>query len=172
MRGPACRVQGRASFVVLALLCRCSFAGAQQIQLDEARPVQKSHVVLLTDSVQVKGGREQRVELRFRVEPGFHINSHTPKDGLLIPTVLALESGRRSGVDVLGEAYPAGEPFRLAVGDGETLDVYQGEFRVTVRMIADPGESTLLGSLHYQACDNAACFPPKTLAVRVAVKGQ
>jgi len=75
-------------------------------------------------------------------------------------------------VDVRSEEYPAGSSFRLQVGEGETLDVYQGEFRVRVRMIADPGSSTLTGSLHYQACDNAACFPPRTLPVQIAVTGK
>jgi len=146
---------------------------APQIQMgDRAQAAAHGHVELLSDSVEVKAGREQMVELRFRVEPGFHINSHTPKDELLIPTVLKLDSGGRTGIDVRGEQYPAGAPFRLTVGAGETLDVYQGEFRVVVRMVADPGNSTLTGSLHYQACDNAACFPPKTLAVKVAVVGK
>ena len=112
----------------------------------------------------------QTVELRFRVDPGFHINSHTPKDELLIPTELKLDSA--NGVQVLGEQYPAGSAFRLTVGKGETLDVYQGEFRVTVKLSAAQGAKDLTGSLRYQACDNAACFPPKTLPVKVALSGR
>ncbi len=146
---------------------------AQQIQMGGGgAPRGKDHVHLVSDAVEVKAGREQVVELRFRVDEGYHINSHTPKDELLIPTVLTLDSGGRKGVDVRGEEYPAGSSFRLQIGDGETLDVYQGEFRVRVRMIADPGSSTLTGSLHYQACDNAACFPPRTLPVQIAVTGK
>jgi hypothetical protein len=138
--------------------------------MGQRRPVGKDHVLLLSDSLQVKPGHEQMVELRFRVDPGFHINSHLPKDELLIPTVLTLDSG--AGVDVKKVEYPAGVAFRLPVGAGEMLDVYQGEFRVMVRMVADPGETTLMGKLRYQACDNAACFPPRTLAVKVAVSGR
>jgi hypothetical protein len=41
---------------------------------------------------------------------------------------------------------------------------------VALRVTAPkPGEGTLNGVLRYQACDNAACFPPRTLPVRVAV---
>jgi hypothetical protein len=146
---------------------------AQQIQIGGgAAPRGKDHVHLVSDAVEVKAGHEQVVELRFRVDEGYHINSHTPKDELLIPTVLTLDSVGRKGVDVRGEEYPAGSAFRLQVGEGETLDVYQGEFRVRVRMIADPGSSTLTGALRYQACDNAACFPPRTLPVQVAVTGK
>ncbi len=137
--------------------------------MGDARPASKEHVVFLSDSVEVEGGKPAVVELRFRVAPGFHINSHSPKDELLIPTVLKLDAG---AVKVAAAEYPAGSAFRLAIGAGETLDVYQGEFRVRVHLVAPKGTSTLLGSLRYQACDNAACFPAKTLAVRVAVNGR
>jgi hypothetical protein len=158
--------------LVLLALSVEALAPAQQIQLGDAVPRGKDHVALLSDAVEVKAAREQLVELRFRVDPGFHINSHTPKDELLIPTVLKLDAGGRTGVNVSHEEYPAGVPFRLSVGAGEMLDVYQGEFRVQVRMIADPGLSTMTGVLHYQACDNAACFPPRNLAVKIAVTGK
>jgi hypothetical protein len=145
-------------------------AGGQEIRLGDRSAAAKGHVMLVSEAVEVRGGHEQVVELRFRVEQGFHINSHMPKDELLIPTVLKLETGK--GVDVLGEEYPAGTGFKLLGGEGEVLDVYQGEFRVKVRMVADVGVSTLVGALRYQACDEAACFPPKTLAVKVMVTGK
>jgi hypothetical protein len=164
---------GRSALVVVALM-NC-VAGAQDISLGGARAeAHKGHVVLVSDAVQVLAGKPEAVELRFRVDPGFHINSHTPKDDLLIPTVLTLDPAR--DVKVSGETYQPGASFRLNVGSGgaqgETLDVYQGEFRVSVRMVAPKGASTLIGSLRYQACDNTACFPPKTLPVMVAVTGQ
>jgi hypothetical protein len=151
----------------LVILGAC---GAQEIRLGDARPVARQHVAVLTDAVEVKAGREQVVELRFRVQDGYHINSHTPKDGLLIPTELRLEAAPTLAVK--GEAYPAGAAFRLAIGDGEVLDVYQGEFRVQVRVVAAPGSSTLTGSLKYQACDSSACFPPRVLPVVVAVSAR
>jgi hypothetical protein len=145
-------------------------AGGQEIRLDDARPaLGRGHVVLLSDAVEVKAGEATAVDLRFRVDDGFHINSHTPKDELLIPTVLKIETGN---VKVVEEQYPAGSAFRLQVGAGETLDVYQGEFRVNARVVAPKGSSTLTGALRYQACDSTACFPPKLLAVRVAVTGR
>ena len=158
----------------MALLCSAGWA--QTIQLGgfgQANAAKKDHVSLVSDAVQVEAGRPQVVELVFRVDDGFHINSHTPKDGLLIPTVLRTDGG---GVKVLEETYPAGSSFRLSLpgdgGAGETLDVYQGEFRVGLRVVAPKGASTLTGSLRYQACDNAACFPARTLAVKVALTGR
>jgi hypothetical protein len=145
-------------------------AAGQGISFGDSGAAKKQHVVFVSDGVVVKAGAEQVVELRFRVEEGFHINSHTPKDELLIPTVLTLDSG--GGVKVMGEEYPKGSVFKLNVGDGETLDVYQGEFRVRVKMVAGAGTQDLVGTLRYQACDNAACFPPRNLVVKVAVEGK
>ena len=145
-------------------------AWGQGIELGGTSEAHKGHVVLVSDAVQVMASEPQVVELRFRVDDGFHINSHAPKDGLLIPTVLRLDSA--GGVKVVGEQYQPGSAFRLGGASGEVLDVYQGEFRVSVRMVAPKGASTLTGALHYQACDNASCFPPRTLPVMVAVTGE
>lgn len=145
-------------------------AWGQGIDLGGASAAHKGHVVLLSDAVEVMAGEPQVVELRFRVDDGFHINSHAPKDGLLIPTVLRLDSG--GGVKVVGEQYQPGAAFRLGGASGEVLDVYQGEFRVSVRVVVPKGASTLTGALHYQACDHASCFPPRTLPVMVAVAGE
>ena len=160
---------GTALRVILAAALICGSLGAQQIDMGGRRPVGRDHVELLSDAVEVAAGKPQDVELRFRVDPGFHINSHTPKDEFLIPTKLTLDA---ASVKVLGEEYPKGHDFKLPIDGGETLDVYQGEFRVMLRMVVPKGATMLSGSLRYQACDNAACFPPRTLAVKVAVTGR
>jgi len=116
--------------------------------------------------VSVAPGHTAQVTLVFKVGGGYHINSHKPKDELLIPTELKLEPG---SFHIANQQYPAGSRFRLQVGNGEDLDVYQGEFRVALRIEAPKGDSTLSGSLRYQACDNAACFPARTLPVKIAV---
>jgi hypothetical protein len=153
-----------------ALLLVAGFASAQQIDLGVRRVPGKDHVALLSDAIDVTADKPQMVELRFRVDEGFHINSHHPTDELLIPTVLNLDAA--GGPKVLDETYPAGSKFKLTIGDGEILDVYQGEFRVALRVVAPKGQSTWSGALHYQACDNAACFPPRTLPVKVAVSAK
>jgi DsbC/DsbD-like thiol-disulfide interchange protein len=143
---------------------------AAQIQLggfDRATQAKKQHVDLLTDSLQLTPGKLQTVEIRFRVEPGFHINSHTPHDETLIPTNLRLDPV--NGIRVKALSYPAGSPFHLNVGAGETLGIYQGEFRVSVALTPESQSSTLTGSLHYQACDTASCFPPRMLPIQIAV---
>ena len=157
------------SVLPLGVALALPLIAAAQIQLgdiDSSTQAKKQHVELLTDSLQLTANKAQDVELRFRVEPGFHINSHKPKDELLIPTELRLDSGT---LHIADEQYPPGSHFRLQVGSGEDLDVYQGEFRVVLRIAAPKGDTTLSGLLRYQACDNAACFPPRTLPVKIIV---
>lgn len=128
----------------------------------------KGHVTYAAEPVTLVSGHETFIDLRFRVDPGFHINSSRPSSDLLIPTLLTVEPS--PSLRVLAEDYPRGTPFRLSVGDGETLDVYQGEFRVRLKLVAATrGDQTLNGTLRYQACDKAACFPPVTLPVRVPI---
>lgn len=163
------RQRSRFTLALSSLLLLGATIAVAQIQLggiDRASSAKKQHVELLTDSLQVTANKPQDVELRFRVEPGFHINSHTPKDELLIPTELKLDAG---SLRIASERYPAGSHFHLAIGNGEDLDVYQGEFRVMLRIEVPKGATTLNGSLRYQACDNASCFPAKSLPLQVAV---
>jgi DsbC/DsbD-like thiol-disulfide interchange protein len=149
-----------------ATMVFCAIARAQGIVgLPPAQP--KPHVMYAAEPAIVPANKTATVELRFRIDPGFHINSHHPSSDLLVPTELKLEPAAQ--VRVLRTEYPAGRPFRLAVGDGETLDVYEGEVRVRVELTAPAGDSTVYGSLHYQACDKAACYPPRSLPVSLAV---
>jgi hypothetical protein len=52
--------------------------------------------------------------------------------------------------------------------------VYTGDF--TVDVVVRPlhsvpkGKYTIRGTLKYQACDNAACYPPKQLPVSFEIK--
>jgi len=164
-QGLGISVQGLGVAMLAVVVMANTVAPAQEIKLDGVSPAKKARLALLTDGVDVKPGTEQVVELRFRVDEGYHINSHKPMDDLLIPTTLKFVPG---AVKVVSMDYPQGDIIKL-LGSGEGLDVYQGEFRVHVKVVAPRGFSTMTGTIRYQACDNEACFPPRTLAVKVAV---
>ncbi len=127
----------------------------------------KDHVASVAAPQTVAAGKPATVEMLFRVDGGFHVNSHTPKSELLIPTQLTLqpvEALKMGAID-----YPAGTMYSFSFDPKEKLDVYTGEFRVVVHVTAKAGVSVLSGALRYQACDNAACYPPRLLPVQVAV---
>jgi hypothetical protein len=115
---------------------------------------------------------QTKVELNFRVAQGFHINSNTPKSEFLIPTALRMELPTDI---VLGKiAYPAGEDASFPFSPDEKLSVYSGDFTISVAVhplhSVVPGKYVMHGVLRYQACDNAACYPPKTLPVSFEIK--
>ncbi|MGH9500798.1 MAG: protein-disulfide reductase DsbD domain-containing protein [Terriglobales bacterium] len=120
----------------------------------------------------VTRGKANTVALRFHVSSGFHINSNQPSAEYLIPTVLKIDAPTDI---VLGRVtYPAGEQMSFAFAPDEKLSVYSGEFdlQVMVRPLASvlPGKYAFRGELKYQACDKAACYPPKKLPVFFEVK--
>jgi len=124
---------------------------------------------LFPEQVTVPAGKASPIALHFRIAPGFHINSHTPKEAFLIPTAFSVPES--SGVKLTSASYPAGEDFTLPLDPGTRLSVYTGEFAIQTRLIALKGNHLVQASLHYQACDKSACYPPKTITVPIDVIG-
>jgi hypothetical protein len=138
---------------------------AQQGTLDAPAAKPKSYVTYAAEEQSVKAGKPGVLELHFRVVDGFHVNSHTPKSELLIPTKITLQPA--SGVKAGELEYPAGTAYTFSFDPSEKLDVYTGAFTVKVPVVAEAGAHTVDGTLRYQACDHAACYPPKSLPVQV-----
>jgi hypothetical protein len=112
------------------------------------------------------------VNLDFRVPPGYHINSNTPKSEFLIATALKMDLPTDI---ILGKIeYPVGEDRAFPFSPDEKLSVYSGDFTIAVAVhplhSVVPGKYEMRGVLRYQACDNAACYPPKNLPVSFEVK--
>ncbi len=131
----------------------------------DSTPKPKQYVAFAAELATVPAGKRAELELRFRVAGGFHVNSHTPKSELLIPT--RLELSPVAGVKVAEAEYPAGKSYSFSFSPKDSLDVYSDDFVVKVPVVAAAGEHELKGTLKYQACDRAACYPPKSLPVDV-----
>ena len=120
----------------------------------------------------LKRAQPGMIDLHFHVAGGFHVNSHTPSEEFLIPTALKLDVP----TDVVVEevAYPDGEQMSFAFAPDQKLSVYTGDFAVGVVLHPLPsvalGKYMVHGRLKYQACDNAACYPPKQLPVEFEVQ--
>ncbi len=154
-------------FAALALCLLTLPCTAQGIELGDPslKPPAAQRVTFSPEPVLLQAGKPNWIELNFHVEPGFHVNSHTPNDETLIPTSLRLTASQQ--YRVLKDSFPPGTPLRLPVGAGETLSTYQGDFRVRLQVVAMQGAGTVAGTLHYQACDAASCFPPRDLPFSV-----
>ena len=144
---------------------------AQEIgNLDAPAPKPKSYIVYAAEQQKVAAGKRSVLELHFRVVDGFHVNSHTPKSELLIPTQIALQPA--AGVKAEAVEYPAGTSYSFSFDPTEKLDVYTGAFTVKLPVVAEAGAHTVDGTLRYQACDHAACYPPRSLPVQVIFTAQ
>jgi Disulphide bond corrector protein DsbC len=120
----------------------------------------------------VTRGKANAVELSFRVDRGFHVNSNQPSAEYLIPTTLKLDPP--TDIAIGKTTYPPGQEMSFAFAPDDKLSVYTGDFTlsVNIRPLSSvlPSKYEIRGSLRYQACDNAACYPPKSLPVRFEVK--
>ncbi|MGO8758767.1 MAG: protein-disulfide reductase DsbD domain-containing protein [Terracidiphilus sp.] len=125
---------------------------------------------LFPEQVSVPAGKPATVALHFRVAQGLHINSHTPSDEFLIPTVFSIPDG--AGVRLAAATYPAGTVMAMAFDPKTKLSVYTGEFTIEARIVAAPGNHLVQAKLRYQACDNNQCMPPKTIPVAIDVIGK
>jgi hypothetical protein len=121
--------------------------------------------------VQVQAGASTDVSLDFRIGSEFHINSHTPKSELLIPTVLKLQAPDQ--VMVADVKYPAGQDVSFPFSPDEKLSVYSGDFTIDTVLKAPSnaaaGTYPVTGTLRFQACDHSACYPPKSIPVQFQV---
>ena len=72
--------------------------------------------------------QQTMVDLNFRVPPGYHVNSNTPKSEFLIPTALRMEVPTDI---ILGKIeYPAGADMTFPFSPDEKLSVYSGDFTI------------------------------------------
>jgi hypothetical protein len=119
-------------------------------------------------NVQVRAGSTKDVNLDFRIGSEYHINSHTPKSPLLIPTALKLTVPDQ--VTVADVKYPAGQDMTFPFSPDEKLSVYSGDFTINAVLKTasniSAGTYPVKGELRFQACDHSACYPPRSIPVQ------
>jgi hypothetical protein len=125
---------------------------------------------LFPEQVGIPAGKSNSLELHFRVARGLHVNSHTPSEEFLIPTDFSIPDD--SGVKLLATSYPPGTIISLPFDPKTKLSVYTGEFIIQARIVAAPGNHLVQAKLHYQACDQNQCMPPKSINVPIDVIGK
>ncbi len=125
---------------------------------------------LFPEQVTVPAGKPSPVNLHFRIAPGLHINSHAPSEDYLIPTTFSIPDG--AGVRLSNATYPPGVDLTLPSDPNTKLSVYTGEFVIQARIVAAPGNHLVQAKLHFQACNETQCLPPKTVPVAIDVIGK
>jgi thiol:disulfide interchange protein DsbD len=119
----------------------------------------------------VRPGKTIKVAALARIAPGFHINDHQRTLDYLIPTEWRLEPPKQ--VSVVNVVYPKGELKKFAFSEKQ-LSVYEGNLTVgallRVARAASPGVYALKGTFNFQACNDHACLPPRSVPVTLNVK--
>ena len=74
-----------------------------------------------------------------------------------------------SGVSLAAARYPDGIEFVLPADPSTKLNVYTGDFAIEARFVATPGDHLVQAHLRFQACDENACMPPRTITAPIDV---
>jgi len=129
-------------------------------------------VVTLTEPASVTLIAGSKAEARFAVtvKQGYHVQANPASEPNLIPLRLEMESDSR--VRAAGPIYPPGKPYRLAGAESD-LSICDGTFEIRLPLDAPrgaaPGEVTLKGTLHYQACNDHICLRPASVPASLVV---
>ena len=105
--------------------------------------------------------------VKFEIQEGLHVNSHTPLSPYLIPTTVTLDAPK--GLHLSDITYPQATEYHFEFAPKDTLLVYTGTLPITMQVKAKAGTYTVPGKLKYQACDHQTCNPPKTLLFNLHV---
>jgi hypothetical protein len=122
---------------------------------------------LFPEQLTLPAGKLATVAMHFQVADGLHINSHTPNDDYLIPTVLTVPA--TSGVHLESADYPPGADITLPLDPKTKLSVYTGGFIIEAHILAAHGDHLVQARLRYQACNMSQCLPPKTITAAIDV---
>ena len=158
------RVQTRVLLFLMVILA----CGPLTAQL---KRIEKASFFAVTDRSSYAPGSELSLTAAVTVDPGWHVNSHTPTFDYLIPTTLEIETP--AGWPEAEITYPAGEMNTFAFAD-EPISVYDGQFLLHATLIVPSKETRsdveIQVGLRYQACDDRSCLPPVEAASSIAIK--
>src|SRR5439155_23392722 len=112
-----------------------------------------------------------RAALQVPLPEGFHVQSNKPRDPNLIATELTVDPP--AGVAVAVIVFPATVDLKLVGTTDPPLAVFEHNFTIGVRFSSSiaSGPVVVPAHLRYQACNDTACFPPKTADVKFSWRG-
>lgn len=131
--------------------------------------------VLPPAAVTAKAGSTVNVALSLQVDEGYHVNSNMPAEEFLIPLKLTWtpDSLQASSLQKPSVSFPKPQLERLGFSE-KPVSVFKGTFEIATRFKvpagAKPGSVTVDGKLHYQACNDRMCLPPRTVDVAVPIE--
>ena len=187
MKGPVTSVAGpffmsssvrpsRLAFALVATLSILPLSSGATGQPSEPRTTADTRHLTLTTSVTpaaASAGTRVTLNVDVALKPKMHVYApDQPKDQDYMPIQLTVAPGE--GYRLEKARFPVSEKFFFAPLK-ETQHVYSKPFRITQPLVltravgAEP--LTITGTVRYQACDDAICYVPQTVAVKWIVAG-
>lgn len=134
----------------------------------QLRQIQFKHEVILERTAYTPGATVNGVVV-LQVDKPYHVNANPASEDYLIPTELKLTAGK--GYKVGKVEYPKPIEKSFAFSEGKPLKIYEGRvpirFQLTLDKGAPKGNLTVKATLRYQACDDNACYPPRTQPIEI-----
>jgi len=118
----------------------------------------KQDLVKLSGSVDPTG----RGVVTATIEKGWHIQSAHPLDTFTIPTTLSIDG-------LTNAEYPPHKLESFTFSSGSKVAVYDGTIQIPFTMKLPAGAKSVKATLHYQACNDSVCLPPKSVAGELPV---
>ena len=151
----------RSSFISL-LIATFAVGAAAQIG---APVIPQQPLVTLSGSVQQHSGDEVRGVITAAILTGWHINSAHPLETFAIPTELSLDPAT---ADLVRADFPPHIVRSFTFSGGTKLAVYEGTIRIPFVAKLKSGASKIGVSLHYQACNDTVCLPPRNATLVIS----
>ncbi|HMC23289.1 MAG TPA: cytochrome c biogenesis protein CcdA, partial [Thermoanaerobaculia bacterium] len=133
-------------------------AAASPAQIPSVLSLPKEELVKLTGTVNQKDGDQVRGVITATIENGWHINSAHPLDSFAIPTALSFDPAT---AELISADYPQHTIKTFTFSGGNKLAVYEGTIQIPFTAKVKNDATALTASLHYQACNDTVCLPPR-----------
>ncbi len=105
------------------------------------------------------------------IKDEWHINSDSPLDKYLIPTILEVTAP--DGIIIKGILYPEPEMLKLKISDRK-MPLYHGtvNFGAIIEISGDikPGKYRIRAALKYQGCNNMTCLEPAVAIEEITIR--
>ena len=118
----------------------------------------KQDLVKLSGSVDPSGGGV----VSAAIEKGWHIQSAHPLDTFTIPTTLAIDG-------LISADYPQHKLESFTFSSGSQIAVYDGTIQIPFTAKIPAGAKSVKATLHYQACNDTVCLPPRDVSAQLNV---
>jgi len=116
------------------------------------------------DLVKLSGGVDPSGHgvMTAKIEDGWHIQSAHPLDTFTIPTTLAIDG-------LIQADYPPHVLKTFTFSGGTKLAVYEGTIQIPFTAKLKNGATSVNATLHYQACNDTVCLPPRDVSATISV---